>query len=116
MADTLEKLSAVINARAKNAVNALADEVAAGTEEYVPFRTGRLMNSVRTENKSSSRAEVKYTVWYANECYYATHPFSKKRHPKATARWFEAAKSAKLDLWKKLVSDILTARGGKTDA
>ena len=108
MATPLEKLSRIMNERAKAAVVSLADEVLASSEEFVPYRTGRLMRSGHVEEKSSSHSAVVYSASYASECYYATHPFSKKKHPKATARWFEAAKSAYLDRWKRLVRDELT--------
>ena len=108
MTAPLDKLSRIMNERAKAAVDVLTDDVLASSEEFVPYRTGRLMRSGHVEEKSGSHNTVVYSASYASECYYATHPFSKKKHPKATARWFEAAKSAYLDRWKRLVADELT--------
>ena len=104
---TIEKLSKKLNDRAKAAVVKLADEVLASSEEFVPYRTGRLMRTVHTETKGSSHASIVYSAPYASECYYANHPFNPRKHPKATARWFEAAKSAYLDRWKWTVAVAL---------
>lgn len=81
------------------ATAALAEEVVASCEKYVPYRTGWLMRNVEIRDSTSFSKNIAYTVPYASECYYATRQFSKKRHPLATARWFEAGKSAHLKDW-----------------
>lgn len=91
------------------AVSAFAENVVASCEKYVPYRTGWLMRSYQIEDSTSFSKRIVYTVSYASKCYYATHPFSKKRHPLATARWFEAGKNECLGDWCKTVAACLTA-------
>ena len=85
--------------RCEAASDKLTAEVLSSTEEYVPFRTGRLMMSGHVETDGKTHSTIVYSVPYAAECYYADHPFNKTYHKLATARWFEAAKSAHLDSW-----------------
>ena len=72
----------------------LCERVLTDCAEYVPYRTGKLYSSGKVGEKN-----VSWTADYARECYYAERTFSKKTHPRATARWFEAAKSANLAVW-----------------
>lgn len=62
--------------------------------EYVPYRTGFLYSSGKITDMG-----IAWTADYAGKCYYNDRTYSKKAHPKATARWFEAAKSAHLNEW-----------------
>ena len=78
----------------------LAAKVVEDTDKYVPYRTGWLKRCVRVDDNTSVRKKVVYFASYASECYYADHPFSRRRHPLATARWFEASKAANLDAWR----------------
>ena len=73
----------------------LCETVLADCAEYVPYRTGKLCSSGKV-----GAGIITWTTDYARECYYADRIFSKKAHPKATARWFEAAKSANLAGWE----------------
>ena len=88
-----------IAAKSESALRYLAEEVVRSCEPYVPYRTGWLMRCVRIEPETASSRRIVYYADYASECYHADHPFSKKRHPLATARWFEAAKSTDLSEW-----------------
>lgn len=101
-------LSRVMLERCKLAEQKLAETVLSSTEPYVPYRTGRLMRSGHIEDNSASVKNIVYSAPYASECYYATHPFSKRRHALATARWFEAAKSVCLDEWTDVVKRELS--------
>ena len=89
-----------LGAKCESALTNLANEVAETTDPYVPFRTGWLKNCVRIEDNTSVRKRIVYYASYASECYYADHSFNPRRHPLATARWFEAAKAANLELWR----------------
>ena len=95
------------------AARALAEAVAASSDPYVPYRTGRLAKSAVIEQDGEGpAARVCWTAPYAAECYRAERPFRKTVHPLATARWFEAAKSADAGLWRDLAAEALLA-GGK---
>ena len=89
------------------ALEMLAQKVAEDTDRYVPWRTGWLKSCVRIEDNTSVRKRIVYYASYASECYYANHPFSKRRNALATARWFEASKSANLDNWRKAAVEEL---------
>ncbi|MBO7404240.1 MAG: hypothetical protein J6V24_04700 [Clostridia bacterium] len=78
---------------------ALGEAVIASSEPYVPWRTGRLASSVTLNVREDGTGEVRWTAPYAEECYYASRPFSRRIHPLATARWFEAAKAADSPAW-----------------
>lgn len=82
--------------RASSAAQAkLCETVLTDSAEYVPYRTGKLCSSGKV-----GAGIITWTADYARECYYAERTFLKKAHPKATARWFEAAKSANIAVWE----------------
>ncbi len=81
-------------------VRTLEREILKSAEPYVPYNTGRLCRS-GTAVGSGEHGEVRYTADYALKCYYANRTFNKKKHPRACARWFEAAKASDLDNWIK---------------
>ena len=81
-------ISARVQRASATAQAKLCERVLADSAEYVPYRTGKLCSSGKVGEKS-----VSWTAEYAREC-------SKKAHPKATARWFEAAKSANIAVWE----------------
>lgn len=87
-------ISARIQRASAAAQAKLCETVLTDSAEYMPYRTGKLCSSGKVGVSS-----VSWTADYARECYYAERTFSKKAHPKATARWFEAAKSANLAAW-----------------
>ena len=89
--------------RASSAAQArLCERVLTDSAEYVPYRTGKLCSSGKVGEKS-----ISWTANYARECYYAERTFSKKAHPKATVRWFEAAKSANLAAWENEIKRMI---------
>ena len=58
---------------------ALGEAVMEASEPYVPYRTGALCRSVSLSPGADGRsAEVRWSVPYAAECYYAARPFSKR--------------------------------------
>ena len=90
---------------------AVGEAVIASSEPYVPYRTGRLASSVTLDVREDGTGEVRWTAPYAEECYYAARPFSRRVHPLATARWFEAAKAADGPAWIAAAEGALHAAG-----
>lgn len=89
--------------RASSVRQILERQVLDSCEPYVPYNTGNLCRSGKTSGG--------YVIWdadYASDCYYANRSFNKKHHPKACARWFEAAKSENLENWKRTVIAYFT--------
>lgn len=93
---TLDGIIKEVEKKQKAANPKLCEIVLSSCEEYVPYKTGKLCSSGKAGDES-----VKWTAEYARKCYYGCGEFSKKTHPKATSKWFEAAKSSSLDLWIK---------------
>ncbi len=89
-------LSEKLGNRQRDASRVLEEAVLASCEPFVPYRTGRLCNSGRAVGDG----RVVWAADYAHDCYYANRAFSKKHHPRACARWFEAAKGECLGGWK----------------
>ncbi len=87
--------------RQRDASRALEEAVLSSCEPFVPYRTGRLCKSGRAVGDG----RVVWAADYARDCYYAGRPFSRKVHPRACARWFEAAKGECLGQWKAAVAD-----------
>lgn len=85
----------------------LDSEVLRDSAPYVPFRTGNLMNSGITGTAIGS-GQVVYNAPYARKVYYGRGTqYSKAKHPKACAMWFEKAKAAKSTAWAKGVQKII---------
>lgn len=85
----------------------LDSEVLRDSAPYTPMRTGNLMRSGNTGTVLGS-GKVIYNAPYAKRCYYGRHfKFSKDKHPKACAQWFEPAKATKKGAWLDGVSKIL---------
>ena len=79
-------------------------------DPYVPMRTGNLVGSGTRATRLGS-GKVQYNAGYARAVYYARgRNFSKQKHPKATALWFEKAKAARLAHWREGVNRILKSR------
>ncbi len=96
-----------IVSRVPAAVRQVEAAVLRSCDPYVPYRTGNLLRSGYATG-AGTRGEVIYSAPYARECYYADRPFNKKHHPRATARWFEAAKAADLASWIRAAAEGLT--------
>lgn len=93
---TLDSIAKEVEKRTQSANLRLCESVLSSCEEYVPYKTGKLCSSGKTDGNS-----VKWTAEHARKCYYGNAEFSKSVHPRATSRWFEAAKGASLDIWIK---------------
>lgn len=91
-------------------LRALETAVLESCEPYVPFRTGELCRSGHASGTGYT-GSVTWSAPHAAECYYASRSFGRRIHPHATARWFEAAKAADLESWRKKTAAVLT--GGK---
>lgn len=64
----------------------LASEAASGMDQYVPYRTGALSQSVSTQP-----FRVHYGMKYATYPYHGRNmTISKQKHPNATSRWDRA--------------------------
>ncbi len=101
----LTDLRSLFGGRIESTVRSLEAAVLASCEPFVPYYTGRLCSSGHASGVGVN-GEVTYSADYASECYYASREFNKKKHPRATAYWFEAAKSEDLERW------IAAARDG----
>ncbi len=87
---------------AEQAEFALKSAVLSSCEPFVPYYTGELFRS-----GMNSEDGVMWIASHASKCYYADREFSKKRHPRACARWFEAARAESLDKWIMIVKSQL---------
>lgn len=105
-ADGLEK---ILSAGIPAASVRLQREVIRSCEPFVPYRTGELCRSA-VPMGTGEDGRIVYTAPHAALCYYAERPFSKKVHPQACARWFEAAKSADLAKWKEAAAAVFAGR------
>jgi len=109
MAESKLSLAEKFRPRLMKAEEELVSSVVKDTDPFTPYRTGKLAHSVTVE-KGSESSQIRYTADYAHECYYAEHPFGRRFHPHATARWFEAAKSVALPSWRKKIADIIKGK------
>lgn len=109
-------IGTMLDGRVESATRLLERAVLASCEPYVPYYTGNLCSSGYVSG-AGNRGEVTYSADYASECYYASRSFNKKKHPKACARWFEAAKAADLDKWITAAKSSLSGSddGGMSD-
>lgn len=84
----------------KDGQNALDNRILKDCNPFVPMDTGMLSLSGRvdTEAYASGKGGVSWHTPYAKRMYYGDigkpeFNFSRDKHPKATHRWFEKAKS-----------------------
>ena len=98
----------VVDRRLPYATQRLMDEVLRSCEPYVPYRTGELCRSASAVRDGSPGGHIVYSAGHASRCYYAEHPFSRKYHPRACARWFEAAKLCDMKKWTDTAADALS--------
>lgn len=82
------------------------------SQEYVPYKTGALMNTVRVDKDG-----VHYLQPYASSVYLDVNPmngrpynFSKDIHPKATSYWDEAFVLDKYDAFLKKIEQFIRDR------
>lgn len=102
----------MLSSRIPAASRELQRAVIASCEPFVPYRTGELCRSAEASG-TGMQGTVVYTASHAARCYYAERPFSRKVHPQACARWFEAAKAADLGLWRQRTAAVLAEKGGR---
>ena len=76
----------------------LDNEVLKDSAPYVPRITGDLERSGIAGTKIGTGVLV-YNVSYAKKQYYGPFKHSLQAHPKATRRWFEAAKAVNRAKW-----------------
>lgn len=85
----------------------LDNEVLKDCTPYVPMKAGNLFLSGQRGTVLGS-GDVVYNTPYARACYYGIHRhFSKAKHPKACAQWFEPAKAEKKSSWVKGVNSVI---------
>lgn len=88
----------------------LTNEVARDSEPYVPFAASTSKHKGGTLNASVlvdiDEGKVEWNTPYARAQYYGKPNKNKSKHPKATMRWFEAAKGVKLNTWIRGVKKI----------
>lgn len=81
----------------------LTNEVAKDSEPYVPFAKSTAQHKGGTLNASVlvdiDEGNVEWNTPYARAQYYGKPNKNTSKHPKATMRWFEAAKGVKLNTW-----------------
>lgn len=89
----------------------LTNEVARDCEPYVPFakstrthKGGTLNASVRVDTK---KGLVSWNTPYARKQYYELPRKNPSKHPKATWKWFEAAKAVRLSNWMRGIAKLI---------
>ena len=96
-------------------LESLTRQVQADTAPYVKYDTGDTMNSA--EHSDFASGVITYSAadskgrQYAGYAYEDPHVAKTDSNPKATARWFDAAKADRLQDWVRLVAERV-ARGG----
>lgn len=103
---SLADLRSLLDNRMESTVRSLESAVLVSCEPFVPYYTGRLCSSGHASGVGIN-GEVTYSADYAAECYYASREFNKKKHPRASAYWFEAAKAEDLSKWISTAADGL---------
>lgn len=89
----------------------LDNEVLKDCDPYVPMYTGNLRNSGITGTTLGSGMVI-YNAPYARANYYGLDfNFSKDKHPKACAQWFEKTKAEKKEAWRKGAEKIVRQGG-----
>lgn len=111
----LSPLTAGLERNLSAAARKLETEVLRSCEPFVPYNTGRLCASGHASGSGTS-GEVVWDAAYAAECYNASREFNHRHHPRACARWFEAAKASDLPLWIDAVKEALSLRVGSSGA
>lgn len=85
----------------------LDQQVITDSNYYVPKKTHTLEASA-TINTVIGSGLVVWKTDYAHRQYYGVgFDHSKQLNPNATAKWFEAAKTRKMEQWRKLVDDTI---------
>lgn len=85
----------------------LDQQVITDSNYYCPLKTGALQKSAQINTVIGSGLIVWRTPYARAQYYGVNFDRSKDPNPNACAKWFEAAKSRKLEAWRKLVSDTV---------
>lgn len=85
----------------------LDQQVITDSNYYCPLKTGALQKSAQINTVIGSGLVVWRTPYARAQYYGVNFDRSKDPNPNACAKWFEAAKSRKLEAWRKLVSDTV---------
>lgn len=85
----------------------LDQQVITDSNYYCPLKTGTLQKSAQINTVIGSGLVVWRTPYARAQYYGVNFDRSKDPNPNACAKWFEAAKSRKLEAWRKLVSDTV---------
>lgn len=91
--------------RLKQIQKSLALQVGTDSNKFCKEDTGLTKSTMRTSSNFEA-GEVSWTTPYANEAYYDPRVRSVK-NPNATSRWFETAKSQRMDSWINKVERML---------
>ena len=98
-------VKAKLNTRMKRAQMKLDTQVLADSNYFIPKDTSTLEKSA-IEYTVIGSGEVLWHTPYAHRQYYGeSFDHSKQHNPNACAKWFETAKSRKLEQWRQLVND-----------
>ena len=91
----------------KAAQTRLAMQVGDDSNKFCKEDTRQTHDSMKTSSNFEA-GEVSWTTSYANEAYYDPRA-RKQKNPNATSKWFETAKSQRLENWTTLVRRSLGA-------
>ena len=83
----------------------LKQNVAKDSNFYCPQDVGSLQTSVIPSTTTNSDW-IEWNEQYARKQYYDFPNKSKDKNPNASMKWFERAKAAKKDAWKRLVDAV----------
>jgi len=103
-----EKMRKRLSTNQQKAMAAITDIIIRDSDPYVPMATGATAQSPMVSSQKDAGIII-YDTPYARKIYYGNDiNFSHDHHPKATARWFEHAKSEHGGSWVDAFSDALT--------
>lgn len=97
------------NIRVDRARKSLCEEIIHDTEDFVPYDTGKLSNSVTILDNGKQIAYTADYVEYVNEMPSSSN-FDKSAHSRATSRWVDASVTLNRDKW---LSNFKERVGGK---
>ena len=92
------RVKAKLSGMTERAQYALDNQVLTDTNNFVPFDSGALIKSSSIASQPG-KGVVKWQTPYARVQYYSRPNKSGANNPRATMRWFEAAKAAYLRNW-----------------
>jgi hypothetical protein len=102
-AATKARISAAIH----KAQMKLDAQVLADSNYFIPIKTHTMENSSIESTKIGTGVIVWCTNYARRQYYGLDFDHSKQSNPNACAKWFEAAKSRKMEQWRKLIDDTI---------